>query len=103
MYVSQMTSSCVFFYYYLWISFTPFSSVSFVDFEQANVSWEGNIAKVFTAVFKKLVALKNKCQQIMGDLWSGSCSTETLLKLFSATAVYPLIFRNFLNGFVENS
>ena len=33
-------SSLIWYFYYLWTYFTPFSSVSIVDFEQLNVRWE---------------------------------------------------------------
>ena len=35
----SLTSFCCF-YHWLWTYFTPFSSVSIVDFKQVNVSWE---------------------------------------------------------------
>ena len=46
---TSMTSFCCF-YYYLYTHFTPFSSVSFVDFESVNDSWvdHGNNLNVTT-------------------------------------------------------
>ena len=35
------------FYYLLWTYFTPFSSGSIVDFEQVNVSWDGESISVY--------------------------------------------------------
>ena len=35
------------FYYLLWTYFTPFSSGSIVDFEQVNVSWDGENISVY--------------------------------------------------------
>ena len=42
---AKLTSSTSFWYFccYLWTYFTPFSSVSIVDFEQVNISWEVNL------------------------------------------------------------
>ena len=48
----QLIFSCWCFYCYLWTYFTPFSSLSIVDFGQVNVSWVSSLTHIHdTGIF----------------------------------------------------
>ena len=73
--VKYVQSIC--FYCLLWTYFTPFSSISVVDFEQVNISWDSNKTSFCSMLF---------------SIWN-----DKVLQLIAHTTPYSLKYRKALN------
>ena len=74
--VKYVQSIC--FYCLLWTYFTPFSSISVVDFEQVNISWDSNKTSFCSMLF---------------SIWND----KEVLQLIAHTTPYSLKYRKALN------